>query len=84
MPVIIPPTYFDVPAVTHVAAHSVGRSSIAGHSAVPPLGLGRPSVTVQGPTESPPVPPAPTKPAHSNATGVPDTLSGQDSAHQSR
>jgi hypothetical protein len=68
MPVIIPPTFHDIPAVIRIAAHSVGGSAIAGHIVSKPPVVIRPNSTVQGPTVTPPTTPVTTK-AGSAKTG---------------
>jgi hypothetical protein len=81
MPVIIPPTFHDIPAVVSIAAHSAGSSAIAGHIAGRPPAIIQPNSTVQGPTVTPPTPPVTTK---TDAAGAAGRVTGKSGENPSR
>ena len=49
MPVIIPPTGFDMPAIIRIAAHSPNNAATVQRPATTPLGRVRPADALQNP-----------------------------------
>ena len=69
MPVIIPPSAFDVPAIVRSAAHSPGNPADTGRPISPPFGVARPAEASQSPQivrPPTPTPPQVPRPAESS------------------